>query len=98
MSNYTTSSSTSYSSVSINGQETVSGHRQAHQQTTDADGNTRVQSVSQNLGEPATIQSRSYDAQGRETITSGTSGSNNRIEDVTQVERDRQYEENIEDE
>ena len=60
-----------------------------------------MKSASQNIGEPVVQEERRYDPQGRELL-SGTDGAmaNRRIEDVSeeQKERDRQYEEMIEEE
>ena len=62
---------------------------------------TTVRSATQNLGEPAIAEERHYDQQGRELL-SGTdgAGANRRVEDVSdeQKEKDRQYEERIEEE
>ena len=61
---------------------------------------TTVQSASQNLGEPARTETRRYDSHGRELQDGGTTA-NRRIEDVSdeeQAQRDREYEERIEDE
>jgi len=99
-SSYTSYSSVSYSSSSnIDGQ--VSGSR--HMQTTQSDNSgTTVNTASQNYGEPVVQEQRQYDVQGREMIGGANgAGSDRRIEDVdeeAQRERDRQYEERIEDE
>lgn len=72
-------------------------------QTTQSDNSgTTVNTASQKYGEPVVQEQRQYDAQGREMIGSANgTGSDRRIEDVdeeAQRERDRQYEERIEDE
>lgn len=96
-----TSSSFSYSSSSsdINGQ--ASGHRAVQQNHTDPSG-TRVTQATQNLGEPIIQETRRYDPQGRELLGGGgaAGGAQRRIEDVSdeQAEKDRHYEERIEDE
>lgn len=65
------------------------------------DQGTTVKSASQNQGEPVVQEERHYDGQGRELL-SGADGAtvNRRIEDVSdeQKERDREYEERIEEE
>lgn len=62
---------------------------------------TTVKSASQNLGEPIVREERHYDPQGREML-SGTdgAGTNRRIEEVSeeQKQKDREYEERIEEE
>ena len=62
---------------------------------------THVKSESQNIGQPIVHEERHYDTQGRETL-GGSDGadSNRRIEDVSdeQKEKDKQYEERIEEE
>jgi hypothetical protein len=55
------------------------------------------------MGEPVVREERHYDAQGRELLTgpgAGGAGGERRIEDVSdeQTQRDREYEERIEDE
>ena len=98
-SSYTSYSSASYTSTSVDGEQ-VSGTRHAQSTYSDPSGTT-VKSASQNLGEPVVRDERSYDSQGRERL-SGTdgAGANRRIEDVSdeQKEKDRQYEERIEEE
>lgn len=89
-SSFYSSSSISYSNN--NGQ--VSGHKQSSQGVSDASGTT-ITSSSQNLGEQAQHQTHRFDAQGRQLVGSGT---DNRITDVEQAERDREYEERIEEE
>jgi len=60
-----------------------------------------VKTTSQKLGEPVVQEERRYNSQGRELL-GGTDGAgqNRRIEDVSdeQKERDREYEERIEEE
>jgi hypothetical protein len=94
------SSSYSYSSSSSNNDGQVTGSRHTQQTYTD-DSGTTVKSTSQNIGEPVVREERHYDNQGRELL-SGTdgAGSNRRIEDVSdeQKQRDREYEERIEEE
>ena len=67
---------------------------------TDASGTT-TQSASQRLGEPVVQEQRQYDPQGRELL-SGPAGvdTSRRIEDADeeQAQRDREYEERIEEE
>lgn len=100
---FTGSSSFSFSSSSsVNGQQ--SGYRTVRQSYTDGSGTT-VRSATQNAGQPAVQQTRRYDAQGRELLEGGGNGGGGagqrRIEDVTdeqQTEKDREYEEKIEDE
>lgn len=105
MSNQQSSSFTSYSSVSFSSSsnrdgEQVSGTRQSKTTYSD-DSGTTVTSSSQNIGEPAVREEKRYDTQGRELL-GGADGSeaNRRIEDVSdeQKERDREYEERIEEE
>ena len=60
-----------------------------------------MKSASQNLGEPAVQEERRYDSEGRELLGGGDGASaDRRIEDVSdeQREKDRQYEEAIEEE
>ena len=72
--------------------------------STDPSGQTTVQSASQNLGEPVVQETRTYDQEGRQLISGGNDGSGvgmgRRIEDVSdeQKERDRVYEERMEEE
>lgn len=96
------SSSTSYSyssSASVNGgQPQVSGSRYASQTTSDNSG-TRVQTASQQHGQPAVFEERNYDASGRPLVQGvQSSGNDRRIEDVTESENDRLYRERMEDE
>jgi len=97
---FSSSTSVSYStSNSVNGEQ-VSGSRHSEASYTDHSGTT-VKSTSQQLGEPVVEEEQRFDPQGRELVGGADSaGSNRRIEDVSdeQKERDRQYEENIEDE
>ena len=96
---YTSYSSASYSSTSKDGEQ-VSGSRHMQSSYTDPSGTT-TKSASQNIGEPAVTDERRYDSQGRETISDTDGGvANRRIEDVSddQKEKDRQYEERMEDE
>lgn len=94
------SASYSYSSSSSRDGEQVSGSRQTKTSYSDDTGTT-VKSASQNYGEPAVREEKHYDPQGRELL-SGTDGAgqNRRIEDVSdeQKQRDREYEERIEEE
>lgn len=60
-----------------------------------------MKAASQNLGEPMVTETRQYDNQGRELLGGGAGAdTSRRIEDVsdTQAERDRLYEERMEDE
>lgn len=105
------SSSTSYSSVSYSsttstssngGPPQVSGERHAQTSQTDASG-TKVSTASQILGEPAVTETRTYDQEGRNLIDGATRegvGMGRRIEDISgeQQERDRMYNERIEEE
>ena len=93
------SSSYSYSSSSSNVDGQTSGHRSVQQSYTDPSGTTVKQST-QNLGEPVVEETRRYDAQGRELIEGAAGSTQRRIQDVDeeQAERDREYEERIEDE
>lgn len=71
---------------------------------TDPSGQTTVQSASQNLGQPVVQETRTYDQEGRQLIAGGNDGTGvgmgRRVEDVSdeQKERDRIYEERMEDE
>ena len=99
-SSFTSYSSVSYSSSSSRDNEQVSGSR--HSQTSYSDDSgTTVKSSSQNIGEPVVREEKHYYTKGRELL-SGTDGAgqNRRIEDVSneQQERDREYEERIEEE
>jgi len=101
------SSSASYSSITRNGQ--TQGHAEHHQSHTDPSGTT-MQSITQNLGEPAVQETRQYDSAGRELPIAGAgagmlgSGSSDggRIKEVTEgqeeSEVDQQYRERMEDE
>lgn len=67
---------------------------------TDSSGTT-VKSASQNLGQPIVQEERHFDPQGRELLSGADGGSaNRRIEDVdeAQRQRDKEYEERIEEE
>lgn len=72
--------------------------------STDPSGQTTVKQASQNLGEPIVQETRTYDQEGRQLISGGNDGTGvgmgRRIEDVSddQKERDRVYEERMEDE
>ncbi|KAF8856135.1 hypothetical protein BDZ45DRAFT_675691 [Acephala macrosclerotiorum] len=104
------SSSYSYSS-SIS---TQNGQRsgQAYYQTTKSNPQgTTVNTRSQNLGQPMVTETRKYDSEGRQILEDGrtlgngsgwygNANANRRIEDVSddQKERNRQYEERMEDE
>lgn len=90
------SSSTSFSySSSSNGQST--GQTRSEHVQSGPEG-TKVVREMQNLGEPVTRETRQYDAQGRELVEGSAGDTTNRITDVEQAERDRQYEERIEEE
>ncbi|KAK3717369.1 hypothetical protein LTR37_005758 [Vermiconidia calcicola] len=98
-SSYSSYSSVSYSSSSSNGEQ-VSGSKHAQSSLSDPSGTT-VTIASQNLGEAAVQEQRQFDAQGRELLGGADgAGADRRIEDVSddQKEKDRQYEERIEDE
>ena len=86
--------------MQVNHGEQVSGNRYTETSTTDNRGTT-VKTASQNLGEPVREEEHRYDSRGHE-LADGSGGSNRRIEDVSasedQKERDRLYEERIEDE
>ncbi|PSK58753.1 hypothetical protein B9Z65_6768 [Elsinoe australis] len=91
-SNFSFSSSSSFStSTTTNGQ--TSGTRYAEQTSSNPQGTT-VHTASQNLGETPVVESKQYDAQGRELLSGGTSQPV--IEDVT--DNDKLYEERMEDE
>lgn len=99
---YSSTSFTSYSSSSSsNGQTT--GHRYAEHSQTNPSG-TRVQTASQNLGQPVYTETRNYDSSGRPLVegSSTSSGANRiegpRVEDISEQEADRRYQERIEDE
>lgn len=92
--NFSSSTSFSYSSSS-NGQST--GHARTETIESGPEG-TKVTREMQNLGEPATSQTRHYDSQGRELIEGPDGKTSNRITDAEQAENDRKYEERIEDE
>ena len=101
-STYTSSTFTSYSSSSnINGQ--TSGHRYAEQTNKDPSGTT-FKSASQNPGEPVYTETRQYDPQGRPLVEGNTVGGGanriegGRVEDISEAEAARRYEERIEDE
>ncbi|KAL9088523.1 MAG: hypothetical protein Q9159_003013 [Coniocarpon cinnabarinum] len=102
----TSFSSSSYSSTS-NGQTT--GYRQASHTQTDPSG-TRVQSASQNAGQPVITESRQYDAQGRPMVEGTSMGQGRiggggaarpieggRVQEIDD-EAAKKYEERIEDE
>lgn len=103
-SSFTSFTSTSYSSSSSSNGQQVSGQRAMQTSSTDPSGQTTVQSASQNLGEPVVQETRTYDQEGRQLISGGNDGAGvsmgRRIEDVSdeQKERDRVYEERMEDE
>ena len=97
-----TSSSYTYSSSSsgINGQ--TSGE-QTYQQSHSGPSGTTVTQAAQNMGEPVIQETRRYDTQGREMLEGAggaTDSAQSRIEDVgdEQAEKDRLYEERMEDE
>lgn len=74
-------------------------HGQSHSQQSFSDGTgTTVTTQSQNLGEPAVRETRQYDNHGRELVGGPMENGSNRITDVEQAERDREYEERIEEE
>lgn len=62
------------------------------------DSGTTVKTAHQNLGEPVMQEERRFDSEGRQIV--GGSDANRRIEDVDeeQRQRDREYEERIEEE
>ncbi|KAJ5220217.1 hypothetical protein N7468_009421 [Penicillium chermesinum] len=64
------SSSTYFFSSSMNSSEGTNstGHRYATTSQTDADGNTVVRTVRQDLGRPAIVEERHYDRTGQEQI------------------------------
>ncbi|KXL43426.1 hypothetical protein M433DRAFT_155910 [Acidomyces richmondensis BFW] len=102
-SSFTTTSftTTSISSSTSNGQTTRTGHRAAQQTSTDPSGTTTVRQATQDLGEPVVERERRFDADGREMIGGGDDLGRARIEDVSEVgqeERDRMYEERMEEE
>jgi hypothetical protein len=72
------------------------------QQTFSDNSGTTVNQASQNMGEPIVQSTRRYDAQGREMVHGGAASAQRRIEDVSddaqQAQRDREYEERMEDE
>lgn len=93
------SSSYSYSSSSSNTNGQTTGQRTTHFSQTGPDGTT-VQRTSQNLGEPEVRETQHFDAQGRQLVD-GSANDARRIQDVTdeeQADRDREYEERIEEE
>ncbi|KAI2640337.1 hypothetical protein GGS26DRAFT_537681 [Hypomontagnella submonticulosa] len=100
---YSSSSVSFSSSTTRNGQTT--GSRYAEHTTSDSSGTT-THIASQHSGEPLRHERRDYDSSGKliasEGRALGNSGvdSNRRIEDVSdeQREKDRLYEERIEDE
>jgi hypothetical protein len=100
-SNYSYSSSSFTSSTSFSGGQ---GTGQAYQSTTHSDpSGTRVQTTSQNLGEPPVQETRHYDADGRQVLdggrTLGQGSERGRIEDETdESKNDRTYRERKEDE
>lgn len=96
MSSSYTSSSTSYSSTTINGETKSTGQQSVERAETDASGNTTVKSTTQVLGEPPVEETKTYDSSGRQL--EGSNDGSKRIEDVTQDENDRKYEEAMEDE
>jgi len=98
----TSFTSSSYtSSTSSDGHTTHTGHREARHASTDPSGGTTVWQATQDLGQPIMEQERRFDAEGREMIGGGDAG-RARIEDVSeegqQEERDRLYEERMEEE
>ena len=102
-------SSSSYSTSSTDAQGNIqtSGTRNATYSTTDPSGRT-VRTANQNLGEPVVQEIRRFDSSGREVPTlesTGGAGSdrmigtgNNRVEDVTETEADKEYRERMEEE
>lgn len=112
MSGSSSYASSSFSSSSTNGQ--VTGHHTTQRAHTDESGNTTIERSHQNLGEPARVETRSFDRQGRQLMTGEVEEASDRmleggnkepaggptIEDVTdeQSTRDKQYEEAMEDE
>ncbi|KAF2102070.1 hypothetical protein NA57DRAFT_73506 [Rhizodiscina lignyota] len=108
--NYKSSSFSSFSSSSSysnrDGNVKSSGTRNATYSNTDGSGTT-VKTASQNLGEPVIQEVRRFDSSGREVPTLESTGAgsdrmigtgNNRVEDVTESEADREYRERMEDE
>lgn len=79
----------------------MSGQR-AMQQTYSDNSGTTVKSTSQGMGQPMVSETRRYDSSGREMLGGpGGASESPRIEDVTdqeQAQRDREYEERMEDE
>jgi hypothetical protein len=106
-----TSSSFS-SNVNQNGQ--ISGQQTTQTTQTDRDGNTTVHRAHQNHGQPCVEETRSFDRHGRQQLVGEVEEASERrieggsnestggptIEDVTdeQAEKDREYEEKMEDE
>lgn len=88
--------SSSFSSSTINGRTT------SHSEQTYSDpSGTKVQRTSQNPGEAPVEERFEYDNAGRRISDTGAENSRGRIEDVTdkeQAEKDREYEERMEDE
>nr|POF04489.1 hypothetical protein CFP56_55970 [Quercus suber] len=98
---YVFSSVSSSSTTTMDGNTSATGHRSVQQSHTDPSGHTTMSSASQNLGEPVMTETRRFDGQGRELLDASGGASQNRIEDVSEAEqreRDREYEERIEDE
>ena len=101
------SSSYSSSSTDADGNMKTSGTRNATYSTTDPSGRT-VQTSSQNFGEPVVQEIRRFDSSGREVPTLESTGGagadrmigtgNNRVEDVTESEADKEYRERMEEE
>ncbi|KAE9377981.1 hypothetical protein N431DRAFT_435144 [Stipitochalara longipes BDJ] len=82
-------SSTSFSSSSSSNGRTSSGQRYIQTTSSNPSG-TRVQTASQNLGEPVIQETRHYDSDGRQILQDGrvlgqgsSDGETRRIEDVT---------------
>lgn len=98
---FSSSSSFSFSSSSSSSDGQTTGQRHVQQTYTDPSGTT-VKQASQNMGEPIVEETRRYDPQGRELLSGpGGDSASRRIEDVSdadQAQRDREYEERMEDE
>lgn len=102
------SSSMSFTSSSTSNGHTTTSGSQHTQHTNIGPSGTTVHQTSQTLGEPAREQTRHYDNQGRQLVGGGEErgrikdGEEFTVEDVTeeeaQKEKDRQYEEKMEDE
>lgn len=92
--NFSSSGSISFSSSSSTQDGQTTGQSRSQHVVRDPSGTT-VTSNSQSHGEPAMRETRHYDTQGRELLNGGAG---DRITDADQEEKDREYEERIEDE